>query len=93
MSLTAFYFRKWVNSHKVVQEHARHIGIAFPARDGDGVDIHLWEIPPPETHETILEDGTVVKEQRWRIHVKTKREKPQDPEVSSRRKPSGFQGG
>lgn len=92
MSHTVYYFRKWVNSHGVVQENARHVGIAFPAKDGDGFDIHLFETPPFEDNVRQLDGGETVIEKRIRLHVRTKRERT-EPEVQHRRKPGAFQGG
>jgi len=91
MSLTVKYVRTFVDGHGVKRETWRSIGIAFPAKNGKPgeADIHLWETPPYEQYNKVLDNGEMVTEQRIRIMVREPREKEPEPEVSYRRNGGG----
>ena len=52
----------------------RRIGPAFPARDGEGFDINIELLPPPQVRYTKDSKGNDVFETYWRILVREKTE-------------------
>jgi hypothetical protein len=88
---TVMYVRTFVDSHGVKREHFRHIGQAFKPKDPneEGFDALIFEIPPPDIQVKEIDGGENVIEQRWRLMIRVKREKPDEPEVQTRRKFGG----
>jgi len=71
------YPRNYVGTDGKKRTSFRNIGTAFPARNGEGFDMNITEMPPHESRTKATSDGEMVEESYWRILVREKTDKPE----------------